>query len=58
MDDWPLELRATSWLNLKILTIFQRENECKEAKVPHGPMELFWIRDPIKFKQVVHLSLD
>ena len=31
----------SSWLNLKILTIFQRENECKEAKVPNGPMELF-----------------
>ena len=31
----------SSWLNLKILTIFQWENECKEAKVPNGPMELF-----------------
>ena len=58
MDDWLPELRATSWLNLKILTIFQRENECKEAKVPNGPMELFWIRDLIKFKHVVHFSLD
>ena len=59
MDDWSPQLRATSsWLNLKILTIFQRENECKEAKVPNGPIELFWIRDLIKFKHVVHFSLD